>query len=156
MILFAQRILRTDPSSFYDDKPRVRKSRRKEESIMNKCNNTRSHLELVVRMVDQAIDATVDLLANRMNTMDHVVLNVTREQTLRSLQELLHAEHACQQPDAERFWRIVSSILATAISYTLASLSGSVSYQPDCEWMLAPRGIHPLTVSHNLHGGQAL
>lgn len=96
---------------------------------MARNKSSRDHLDQVVDMVDQVIDSTVEMLVQSMETMDQVVLNATREQTLRDLQALLQREQEAARPDTERFWRITSCILGTVIAILLETSSGSVSYQ---------------------------
>jgi hypothetical protein len=96
---------------------------------MAKNASSRAHLDRVVDMVDQVIDATVEFLVQSMKTMDQVVLNATREKTLRDLQALLEREQEAARPNLERFWRITSCILGTVIAILLEASSGSVSYE---------------------------
>ena len=87
----------------------------------------------VVKMVDQAIGATVELLTSHTDNLDQLMLNVTREQALRMLQELLTAEYRSLDSDDAAFWRIVSSILATIVTYILETLGKVNPYQYSCE-----------------------
>lgn len=91
--------------------------------------NSKLHLARVVEMVDRVVDLTIDLLVHHTNNSDQLVLNATREQALRQLQTLMHEEYQSQNPDAERFWRLASSVLGTVLVYVLEALSESITYQ---------------------------
>ena len=89
---------------------------------------TQWELDRVAETVDELVDLTIDLLAHYTQNPDQLVLNVTREQALRGLQQLLHDELTSAQVSGERAWRLVSSILATTVSYLVETMSESYPY----------------------------
>lgn len=83
----------------------------------------------VVQMVDQVVEHTIELMVHQMNSPEQLVLNVTREQALKELRDLLQFELSSQDVSSMRVWRIVSAILATCLAYVVESLDDSISYQ---------------------------
>lgn len=92
------------------------------------AKHTQRVLGRVAEMVDELVDQTIDLLAHNTRNPDQLVLNVTREQALRGLQQIVHDELASPQVSGERVWRLVSSILATVVSYLVDTMSESLPY----------------------------
>jgi hypothetical protein len=86
-------------------------------------------LDRVAEMVDQLIDQTIALLVLRTHNPDQLVLNVTREQALRGLQQILDDEMASAQVSGERAWQFVSAILATAVACIVDTMSDSTPYK---------------------------
>ncbi len=89
--------------------------------------NKREELARVAQQVDQLVDQTVDLLVRQTRYPNQLVLNVTREQALRGLQELLHDELSSAHMSSERCWRIVSCILASSVAYLVQTLSDPIA-----------------------------
>jgi hypothetical protein len=91
-------------------------------------SETGPHLDLVVNMIDQLIDVTLNFLADHTYDPDQLVLNCTREQALRGVQSLLHAECASASCDREMAWTLVYIITAAVAAYVFEELSDSASY----------------------------
>jgi hypothetical protein len=92
------------------------------------------HLDGVAEYTNQLVDTTVDWLVSHTHTPEQLVLNVTREQTLRSLQRALHDHLTSPQVKDETVWRLVSTILATTVCYLLATESDSNRYKQRRRW----------------------
>jgi hypothetical protein len=92
---------------------------------MEMTARTHQQLDGVAAMLDQLIDATIDLLTYHMATPADLVLSLSREQGLRELQQLLHEELASSQPGEDTAWRLAGAILATVIADVL-ELSSSI------------------------------
>ena len=86
-------------------------------------------LDRVAEMVDQLIDQVIGLLVLKTRNPDQLVLSVTREQALRGLQQVLHDEITSVKSDGNKFWRLTSAIVATAIAYTADTMSDSIPYE---------------------------
>ena len=92
-------------------------------------SSKRSSLRAVAQLVDQLVDLTVTLLILRGGSPHQLVLNLTRERALRSLQQMFHDDVSCGQLTDEQRWQIIGAIVAMAIAYALGNDSDSILYQ---------------------------
>lgn len=87
-------------------------------------------LAWVAQKVNLLVESTMELLVHCMESPDQLVLNITREQVLEELQELLQLEISSPDASMARAWRLANAIVAICITYVFETSNDSITYQP--------------------------
>lgn len=85
-------------------------------------------LARVAQKVSQLVESTMELLVHRTETPEQLVLNISREQVLENLHELLQLELSSPDASMARAWRLANAIVAVCITYVLETSNDSITY----------------------------